>query len=139
MVSTARASTRYPLSAACCTMSRVFAMSLTTYSWNQISSWPAACAAVARSLIEVLPMVDRVYGRFRRPAARATAGSPSGCIIRVEPVGARASGSEAGRPRICVLVSTWATSTSSRGRNFQRRNAAVLAARLISSSAAPST
>ena len=84
-------------------------------------------------------MVDSVYGRFRRPAARATEISPSGCIMREYPVGAIASGMEWVRPRIWALVSTAPTSTSSFGRNCQRRNARTLAAMLSSSSAPPST
>ena len=84
-------------------------------------------------------MVDSVYGSFRRPAARATAISPSGCIIRPYPVGASASGMDSSRPKSRVPVSTPATSTSSLGRNRQRRNARALPAMLSSSSAAPST
>ena len=41
-----------------------------------------------------------------RAATRATAGSPSVCIIRVNPVGAKPRGEPAGRPRIVVDVST---------------------------------
>ena len=139
VVSTVTASTRYPLAAARWTRSWVSPRSLNTYSWNQMSSWPDARAAAARSSIEVVDMVDSVYGRLRRPAARATATSPSGCIIRVQPVGAMASGMESARPNNCVPVSTPATSTSSLGRNRHPRNARALPAMLSSSSAAPST
>jgi len=41
----------------------------------------------------VVAVVDSVYGRPCRCAARAAAISPAGCTIRVYPVGARASGS----------------------------------------------
>ena len=139
VVSTVTTSARYPLSAARRTSSRVSPWSLSMYSWNQMSSWPAARAPAARSSIEVVPMVDSVYGSFRRPAARATAISPSGCIIRLYPVGAIASGMDSSRPNSRVPVSTLATSTRWLGRNRRRRNAPTFPAMLSSSSAAPST
>jgi hypothetical protein len=43
------------------------------------------------SSIEVVAMLDPAYGMPRRPAARATANSPSGWVIRGKPVGAKAS------------------------------------------------
>ena len=54
-----------------------------------------------------------------RAATRATAGSPSVCIIRVNPVGPNTRGVAAGRPRIVVEVSTVETS-STRGWNSTR-------------------
>ena len=60
VVSTVTVSTRYPLAAARSTISRVCAMLRITYSWYQISSWPAAWAAAATSSIEVVPIVDSV-------------------------------------------------------------------------------
>ena len=74
-----------------------------------------------------------------RAATRATAGSPSVCIIRVKPVGAKTSGSAAGRPRIVVEVSTdgdvlqHLRDGTRRGRKTSRERR-----RLISSPAAPS-
>ena len=56
--------------------------------------------------MDVVPIVDSAYGIPTRAATRATAGSPSVCIIRVNPVGANTSGSAEGRPRIVVDVST---------------------------------
>ena len=47
-----------------------------------------------------------------RAATRATADSPSVCIIRVNPVGAKTSGAAAGFPRIVVDLSTPETSRS---------------------------
>src|SRR6266853_217716 len=47
-----------------------------------------------------------------RPAARATAGSPAACIIRVNPVGPNTIGIATSRPRIVVVASTDATSRS---------------------------
>ena len=57
-----------------------------------------------------MPMVDNAYGMPARSATRATAGSPSVCIIRVKPVGANPNGAAAGRPRMTVEVSTEDTS-----------------------------
>ena len=48
--------------------------------------------------MDVVPIVERAYGMPVRAATRATAGSPSVCIIRVNPVGAKTSGALAGRP-----------------------------------------
>ena len=48
--------------------------------------------------MDVVPIVDRAYGMPVRAATRATAGSPSVCIIRVNPVGAKTSGALDGRP-----------------------------------------
>ena len=74
-----------------------------------------------------------------RPATRATAGSPSWCISRVNPVGAKTRGSGAGRPRIVVEVSTSDTSWRTLGTNSIRANASRERRRLVSVSAAPST
>ena len=52
-----------------------------------------------------------------RPATRATAGSPAWCIIRVNPVGAKAKGSADGPPSRVVEVSMCETSRSTEGRN----------------------
>ena len=48
--------------------------------------------------MDVVPIVDSAYGMPTRSATRATAGSPSVCIIRVKPVGANPNGApRAGR------------------------------------------
>ena len=73
-----------------------------------------------------------------RAATRATAGSPSVCIMRVKPVGPNTSGSAAGRPRSTVPVSIVETSCSTRGWNSTEANAARDRRRLISSPAPPS-
>jgi hypothetical protein len=80
-----------------------------------------------------------VYGTPAAAAAAATAYSPSWCIIRVKPVGARTSGMVDGRPSSVVVVSASDTSRNTRGRNSTRANAARLRAWLSSPSAAPST
>ena len=84
-------------------------------------------------------MVDSVYGSPCFCAARAAAISPAGCIIRVYPVGARASGSGVTEPRNAVEVSGSDTFTSARGWNRYCRNALVFARSDTSSSAPPST
>ena len=86
----------------------------------------------------MVPIVDSAYGIPARAATRATAGSPSVCIIRVKPVGPNTSGSAAGRPRITVAGSIADTSWSTRGWNSTDANAARDRRRLISSPAPPS-
>ena len=54
----------------------------------------------------VVPMVDRPYGTPISCATEATARSPSVCIIRVKPVGAKTNGRAARLPRMSRLVST---------------------------------
>ena len=51
--------------------------------------------AAATSSIEVVPIVESVYGMPASPAAVAPAISPSVCIRRVNPVGAMPKGSSA--------------------------------------------
>jgi hypothetical protein len=72
------------------------------------------------------------------PATRTTARSPWWCIIRVNPVGANASGSADGRPSTIAVVSTAVTSRRTRGRNSTPWNASRARRRLVSASAAPS-
>ena len=73
-----------------------------------------------------------------RSATRATAASPSVCMSRVNPVGAKASGSAERAPSSVVDGSTAETSRSTRGRNSTRSNASRERRRLISAPAAPS-
>ncbi len=73
-----------------------------------------------------------------RFATRPTDGSPSWCISRVKPVGAKTSGIADGRPRIVVERSTSETSRRTRGTNSTRLNASRERWRLVSVSAAPS-
>ena len=73
-----------------------------------------------------------------RAATRATADSPSVCIIRVNPVGANTSGAADGAPRIVVATSTDETSCSTRGTNSTREYDARERRRLSSSPAPPS-
>jgi hypothetical protein len=83
-------------------------------------------------------MVDSAYGIPVRSATRATAVSPSVCMSRVNPVGAKARGSIDGAPRIDVDGSTAETSRSTLGQNSTRSNASRERRRLISAPAAPS-
>jgi len=71
--------------------------------------------------------VDSVYGRPAGAAARATASSPSGWTMRVNPVGASTKGYETGEPRSADDV--WAASTFRRtlGRKPVRAKAARFA------------
>ena len=69
---------------------------------------------------DVVPSVDSAYGMPSRPATRVTAGSPSWCISRVKPVGAKTSGIADGRPRIVVERSIDETSRSTLGTNSIR-------------------
>ena len=73
-----------------------------------------------------------------RAAARATASSPSGHTMRVNPVGARANGTGWHRPNSSTEVSNADTSRSTRGTNSLWSNAAALRFMVSSSSAAPS-
>ena len=70
--------------------------------------------------------------------ALATAASPSVCMSRVNPVGAKASGRAAAAPSTVVDGSTAETSRSTRGRNSTASNAARDRRRLSSDPAAPS-
>ena len=88
--------------------------------------------------MEVVPSVERAAGTPIRSATRATADSPSCCIIRVNPVGAKAIGRAAGWPRIEVEVSVSETSRRIRGANSTRRNTSVDWRRVASVSAPPS-
>ena len=133
--STVTTRTRYLAAAARSTSSLFRPASRRMYSWNHRSG----CAASETASMVVVAMVDSVYGRPCRCAARAAAISPSGCIIRVYPVGARASGSGATEPRNAADMSGSDTFTSVRGWNRHRRNARVLARMDSSSSAPPST
>ena len=92
----------------------------------------------ATSSIERVDSVESVYGRSARAAARATASSPSGSAMRVNPVGERASGNGSGRPSNVVDVSMEATDRSTRGRNSMRAKASLLLRSVRSSSAPPS-
>jgi hypothetical protein len=82
--------------------------------------------------------VDSVYGTPARAAARATASSPWGSAMRVNPVGASTSGRVTGRPSTAESMRTSLRPRSTRGRNSVAANAAVLAAKVRSSSAPPS-
>ena len=104
------------------------------YTWNHFG--PVLTAAT--SSIDRVLRVDSVYGMPARAAARATASSPCGSAMRVNPVGARTSGMGRARPRTVVDGSTDATSRSTRGLNVTRANAARFSARVRSSSAPPS-
>ena len=93
----------------------------------------------ARSSIEVVPTVDRQYGKAIFAVASATAGSPAGCIMRVYPVGARPRGTGSGRPNNSTDRSGAETSHKARGWKAQRWKAARLAETVCSASAPPST
>jgi hypothetical protein len=86
----------------------------------------------------VVPRVDSAYGMPTCSATEATAGSPSWCIIRVNPVGANPNGRVDRRPRMARLVSTVDTSRSTEGWNSMPANARRARSRLSSPSAAPS-
>jgi hypothetical protein len=73
-----------------------------------------------------------------RSATRATAGSPSCCIIRVKPVGANANGCSDRLPSTVVEVSSADTSCRIRGRNSICENRSRARRSATSSSAAPS-
>ena len=80
-----------------------------------------------------------MYGSPCRAADRAPPISPSGCSIRVYPVGPSTIGTGSVEEKTKPDVSADATPASTRGRNRQERKAATFAATAISSSAAPST
>ena len=125
----------YPAVAARDTSSLVIPPSRWMYSWNHRSG--RASAATCSML--VVDIVDSVYGSPCRSAARAAPASPSGCIIRVYPVGASTSGSGRSRSSSRTEVSTEVTCAIARGWKRCRRNARRLARIDTSSSAAPST
>jgi hypothetical protein len=84
-----------------------------------------------------LDIVERMNGMPAAAAARAVAGSPSGCTRPWVAVGAIATGSEIGTPRSVVAVVTSATSTRTRGRSVRRRHAASFSATESSSHEPP--
>ena len=140
IVSTVTTSVEYPLSAARRTRSmRLGAVPRQVQLEPQVAG--AAPATPARSSsIPVVAIVDSVYGSPCRSADRAAPISPSGCIIRVYPVGPEQQRHRQRRRRgPAADVSAAPTPASTRGRNRQDRNAATFAATAISSSAAPST
>ena len=104
------------------------------YTWNHVR--PSLTPAT--SSIERVASVDSVYGSSARAAARATASSPCGSAMRVNPVGASTSGNGSGLPSSVVVVSIEATDRSTRGRNSMRAKAAELLRSVRSSSAPPS-
>src|SRR3954471_6507730 len=134
-VSTVRTRASYPEARARSTSAALASRSRQRYSWNQRRA-PGAAAASAS--IEVVPMVESAYGTPIRSATRATAGSPSVCMSRVNPVGAKAKGSADAAPSTVVAGSTTATSRSTLGQNSTRSKAARERRRLISAPAAPS-
>ena len=95
-------------------------------------------ASAARASGVTVPTVDRPVGMPTRSATRATARSPSWWNRRVKPVGAKASGSEAGRPKIVVDVSMAETSRRMVGMSSTRAKASRARRKPISVSAAPS-
>ena len=83
-------------------------------------------------------MVDNATGMPTRSATRPTAASPSVCMSRVKPVGAKASGSAARAPSTVVDGSTVRHSSRRAQTNSTRSNAARERRRAISAPAAPS-
>ena len=134
-MSTVSQSASYPADAARVTSSLTNPRSFHVYTWNHLG--PSAAAATS-SMLYVL-IVDSEYGTPARPAARATASSPSELVSRVYPVGARMSGIGSRFPNSDVVVSISLTSRNTLGRNSIRPNAPEFCASVRSSSAAPST
>ena len=137
-VSTVTTSPRSPAAAARSTSSLVSPASRRMYSWNHRSAGAAFTPSATSSMV-VVATVDSVYGSPCCCAARAAPISPAGCIIRVYPVGARASGSGTEEPRNSVEVSAADTLTSVRGWNRYRWKARTLDRSDSSSSDPPST
>ena len=101
-VSTVSTSASYPASRQRSIISLTSPRSRHTYTWNQRR--PLLTAAT--SSIDRVDIVDSVYGSPARSAARATASSPSGSAMRVNPVGASTSGNGSGLPSSVVDGST---------------------------------
>ena len=136
-VSTVTISAVYPAACARSISPYDKARSRVRYSWNHSS--PSPPTAPRSSSTPVVAIVDSVYGSPCRAADRADPISPSGCIIRVYPVGASTIGAGKVEPNTGADVSARSTPASTRGRNRQQRKAAMFEATEISSSAAPST
>lgn len=79
----------YPAAFARFRKDRATSTSFGQYSWNQRSASPIASATCS---IGVLDAEDSTNGTPCAAAARAAAGSASGCMIDSTPTGARASG-----------------------------------------------
>ncbi len=133
-MSTVSTSASYPDSRERSTISLTIPRSRHAYTWNQRR--PLLTAAT--SSIDRVDIVDSVYGSPARSAARATASSPSGSAMRVNPVGASTSGNGSGLPSSVVDGSTSPTDRSTRGRNSMRAKASLLLRSERSSSAPPS-
>lgn len=106
------------------------------YSWNQRSASPIASATCS---IGVLDAEDSTNGTPRAAAARAAAGSASGCISDSTPTGASASGAGSARPSTSTDRSRSCTSRSMRGTIRRRARAARLARAVLPSPALPAT
>ena len=87
----------------------------------------------------MVPIGARASAPPARAAARATAGSPAVCIMRVKPVGPSTTGNATGRPSTDQDVSTDATSRRTWGWKVTRSKAAVARRTEVSRSAPPST
>ncbi|CAB5008038.1 unannotated protein [freshwater metagenome] len=105
------------------------------YNWNQLS--PFGAAATTSSIV-VVPRVESVYGIPNFSPARATARSPSVCIMRVKPVGAKPNGISNFLPKVSRVISTFETSRRIFGINSIFVYAARARSKLNSDSADPS-
>ena len=126
----------YPAARARCRKLRATSRSFGQYSWNQRSPSPIASATCS---IGVLDAEDRTYGTPRAAAARAAAGSASGCMIDRTPTGASASGAGRVRPSTSTERSRSCTSRSIRGTIRRRSRAARLAFAVLPVPALPAT
>ena len=109
------------------------ASSVGQYSWYQRGAVPGASAT---SSIVCEDAVDSTIGTPSSAAARATASSPSGCMIDITPIGASSSGAGIGVPSTVVDQSRSVVSRSIRGTNPYRSKAARLA-RIVAPVPAP--
>ncbi|GED83013.1 hypothetical protein TNCT6_00980 [Streptomyces sp. 6-11-2] len=115
---------------------RVTSRSLAQYSWNQRSASPIASATCSMGVLEA---DDRTNGTPCAAAARAAAGSASGCRIDSTPTGASASGAGRVRPSTSTDRSRAWTSRSMRGTIRRRSRAARLARAVLPLPALPVT
>lgn len=95
--------------------------------------------AAATSSIGVLEADDSTKGTPSAAAARAAAGSASGCMIDSTPIGASASGAGSLRPSTVTDRSRPRTSRSIRGTMRQRSSASRLARSVRPPPALPAT
>ena len=112
----------------------VIASSFGQYSWNHLVPSPLASATASIGCEET---VDRIIGSPSSAATRATASSPSGCMMPCTPTGAVSTGAGIFVPSTVAVRSRSVAPVSIRGTIRQSSNASRLARYVAPDPAAP--